>query len=135
MDASSNAALLYQNPSGHSVANTSLTTVTGWTTSFDVTSNCKASTGTFTAPSTGCYVFNAQLVWGAMSGAGASGQLISTVFVNGSATTLQGKAPPSNTTRTTNVMQVSEIVSATAGQTILLDAFENTGSSVAHQSR
>jgi hypothetical protein len=131
LQATSLAKVFATNTGAQSIPSGTNTAVTGWTTGFDVNSNFTASTGTFTAPATGYYVVTAQLAWGVMSGAGASGQLVATVYVNGSATNLQGKAPMSNTTQTTNTVQVSGIVSATAGQTIILDAFQNSGSSVA----
>jgi hypothetical protein len=130
LQATSLAKVFATNTSAQSIPTGTNTAVTGWTTGFDANSNFTASTGTFTAPTTGYYVVDAQLTWGAIAGAGAAGQLKVTVYVNGSPTTLQGFAPMSNTTQQTNVVQVSGIVSVTAGQTIALDAFQNSGSAV-----
>lgn len=128
------AKVFATNTSAQSIASGSNVAVTGWTTGFDANSNFNASTGTFTAPTTGYYVVTAQLAWGTMAGAGAGGLLKATVFVNGSATSLQGFAAMSSTTQQNNVVQVSGIVSASAGQTIVLNAVQNSGSAVALQS-
>lgn len=130
LQATSLAKVFATNTGAQSIPSGANTAVTGWTTGIDAKSNFTASTGTFTAPATGYYIVTAQLAWGAIAGAGAAGQLKATVYVNGSPTTLQGFAPISNTTPQTNVVQVSGIVSVTAGQTIVLDAFQNSGAAV-----
>lgn len=124
------AKVFATNTGAQSIPTGANTAVTGWTTGFDANSNFTASTGTFTAPVTGYYVVHAQLTWGVIAGAGAAGRIMAVVFVNGVATNLQGIAPMSNTTQQFNSVQVSGIVSVTAGQTIVLDAFQGSGSSV-----
>jgi hypothetical protein len=131
LQATSLAKVFATNTSAQSIPTGTNTTVTGWTTGFDANSNFTASTGLFTAPVTGYYVVHAQLTWGVIAGAGAAGRIMAVVFVNGVATNLQGIAPMSNTTQQFNSVQVSGIVSVTAGQTIALDAFQGSGSSVA----
>ncbi|HEX7906873.1 MAG TPA: hypothetical protein VF534_02105 [Paraburkholderia sp.] len=128
---SSLAKVFATNTSAQSIPAGTSTAVTGWTTGFDANSNFNASTGVFTAPATAYYVVSGQLLWGVMSGAGASNVLKAVVFANGSATNLAGIAGASNTTQQYNAVQVSGIVSLTSGQTIVLDAVQATGSSVA----
>lgn len=125
------AKVFATNTSAQSIPAGANTPVTGWTTGFDANSNFNASTGTFTAPATGYYVVSAQLLWGTMAGAGASNVLKAVVFANGSATNLVGITGASSTTQQFNSVQVSGIVSLTAGQTIVLNAVQATGSSVA----
>ncbi len=52
------------------------------------------------------------------------------VFANGAATALNGVAPMINATQQTNSVLVSGIVSVSAGRAIVLNAFQNSGSSV-----
>jgi hypothetical protein len=125
------AKVFATNTGAQSIPSATNTAVTGWTTGFDANSNFNASTGTFTAPATGFYVVSAQLTWGTISGAGASGVIKAVVFANGSATNLAGLAPMSNTTQQFNAVQVSGLVSLTAGQTIVLNGLQNSGASVA----
>jgi hypothetical protein len=130
LQATSLAKVYAANTSAQSIPSGTATVVTGWATGFDANSNFNASTGAFTAPATGYYVVDAQIAWGAIAGAGAAGQIKAIVNVNGSATSLQGIAPMSNTTQQTNSVQVSGIVSLTSGQTVTLSAFQNSGSAV-----
>jgi hypothetical protein len=125
------AKVFATNTSAQSIPAGANTPVTGWTTGVDVNSNFTASTGTFTAPATGYYVVSAQLLWGVMAGAGASNVLKAVIFANGAASNLVGIAGASSTTQQFNSVQVSGIVSLTAGQTIVLNAVQATGSSVA----
>lgn len=130
LNASGNDALLYSNISAQSIPNAAYTTVTGWTKTFDrVNANFNASTGVFTAPATGYYQVSAQLVFGANTGAvgTAYGAAISANSVQ-VAIGLQSRDAAGSAQ---NAIEVSAVVSLTAGQTIVLQAFQNTGAALA----
>ncbi|RQS63839.1 hypothetical protein [Burkholderia sp. Bp8984] len=118
------------NTSAQSIPNSAFTTVTTWTTSFDVNSNFTASTGTFTAPATGYYLVSAGVAWGTMTGAAGVGLALA-IFANG--TQVATGYLPYPTTSTFGVLPaaVSALVSLTSGQTIVVKAFQNSGGAVA----
>ncbi|HDR8986932.1 TPA: hypothetical protein QDA89_005932 [Burkholderia vietnamiensis] len=129
LSASGNDALLYNNSSAQSIPNNAATTITGWTKVSDrVNANFNASTGTFTAPATGYYKVDAQVTFA--SGAGiVGGSYLCQILVNGSAVAVGSKfsETTANVARSTSV---SAVVSMTAGQTLTIQAYQNSGSAV-----
>ncbi|HDR9048751.1 TPA: hypothetical protein QDA94_002982 [Burkholderia vietnamiensis] len=129
LSASGNDALLYNNSSAQSIPNNAATTITGWTKVSDrVNANFNPSTGTFTAPATGYYKVDAQVTFA--SGAGiVGGSYLCQILVNGSAVAVGSKfsETTANVARSTSV---SAVVSMTAGQTLTIQAYQNSGSAV-----
>jgi len=129
LNASGNDALLYTNTSGQSIPNTTLTTVTGWTKTYDrVNANFNASTGTFTATATGYYQVSAQLAFSANTG-GINTNVGANIVVNGVAVA-QGITFRNTATSTDEAVQVQAVVLVSSGQTITLQAFQSTGAAV-----
>lgn len=62
LKATSHARLSYTNANAQSFAASTAATVTNWTSIFDANSNFNATTGVFTAPSTGYYLVSGQLM-------------------------------------------------------------------------
>lgn len=127
LNASSNDAMLYQNSSGQSIPSGTNTTVTTWTKVYDrVNANFNASTGVFTAPVTGYYLVSAHLTFA--SAAGVAGTVVNvSVNVNGTIVAT-GQTAVNNTGTSTMSAQVSAIVLATSGQTIVIQAGQTSGS-------
>jgi hypothetical protein len=130
LSASGNDALMYQNSSAQSIPNATDTTVTGWTKVADrVNANFNSSTGVFTAPVTGYYQVLAQITFGPHAGsAGSNYQVI--IVANGVVVAIGTYLESAAVTAATGV-NVSANVSLTAGQTIVIQAEQNTGSAVA----
>lgn len=126
--ASAHAKVLANNTSAQSIPNNTFTTVTGWTTAFDLNTNFVAATGVFTAPSSGQYLVSAQIYYA--TAATAVGLIAAKIVANG-ADVLQGTYQIPNTTSATNVVQVNGLVSINAGQTIVLQAFQNSSAALA----
>lgn len=127
LSASGNDAMLYQNSSLQSIPSGANTTVTNWTKVYDrVNANFNASTGVFTAPSTGYYQVSAQLTYA--SAAGVAGTVVQAIVnVNGAAVAT-GQTAINNTGTSIMAASVSAVVLVTAGQTIVLQAQQNSGS-------
>ncbi len=131
LNASGNDALLYDNASGQSIANNTVTTVTGWTEVSDrVGANFNATTGTFTAPATGIYQVGGQITF-APTNAGVDQIFQARVVGNGVLLAL-GQVPQEVASSiTTSVIIPMTNVALSAGQTIVIQAYQNTGSAVA----
>lgn len=132
LSASGNDALMYSNTSGQSVPNNTATTVTGWTKTYDrLNSSFNASTGVFTAPATGYYNVSAQLFYAANTGAaGTNGDVY--IVANG-AIVAAGIYVRPVATSLAECATASAVVSLTAGQTIVIQANQNSGAAVALQ--
>jgi hypothetical protein len=122
LSAASNEKLFATNTHGQSVASSTSTTVTNWTTGFDVTSSFNATTGAFTVPTTGYYLVSAQIEYGS----NAAGTWAATIVLNGTtqATGVMGY------NATPEAVQVTAVLNCTSGQTITIVAFQTSGSSV-----
>lgn len=130
LSASGNDALVYQNSSGQSIPNATTTTVTNWTKLFDrVNSSFNATTGVFTAPATGYYRVSATAQF--TSTAGAVGNQLGWVVTANSAVVAQSPYFIEAANSTTRTVSVNTIVSLTAGQTMTLGLYQNTGSALA----
>lgn len=125
--ASGNDALFYQNTSAQSIANSTTTTVTTWTKVFDrLNANFNATTGTFTAPATAIYRVDMHLEFNA--GAGTVGAAYSCVVnANGTAVAQGLFRQEVSVAGVAKYCQVHTLVSLTSGQTILFQAFQNSG--------
>lgn len=127
--ASGNDALLYSTLAGQSVANGTATTITTWTKTFDrVNANFNATTGVFTAPATGYYLVDGQVAFSSHTGV-VGGQYSAVLNANG----VQVRVGSHNQETTASVpviVQVGAVVFLSAGQTLTLQAFQNTGSTL-----
>jgi hypothetical protein len=130
LSASGNDALLYQTTNALSVPNATATTVTTWTKVSDrVNANFNASTGVFTAPATGQYLVSAGLSFASGMTGGSTIAIAARIVANG--VTVAGPPVPVPATTTTAMgATVTAIVSLTAGQTIVVQAFQNSGAAV-----
>lgn len=129
LNASSNDALLYQTTNALSVPTASATTVPTWTKISDrVNANFNASTGTFTAPAAGQYQVSAGLTFGAMTGGAAVAMAVR--IVGNGVTLCQQQIAVGTSTTVAQTVTASCLVNLTAAQTIVVQAFQNSGSSV-----
>jgi hypothetical protein len=128
LSAAGNDALLYTNTSGQSFTSGTAATVTNWTKTFDrLNTNFVPTTGIFTAPATGYYAVSAQLVF-ATAVAGAIGDVFEAIIVANGTTVATGVVYSQQTgTTTPTSVSVEAVVSLTAGQTIVLQGFQNQG--------
>ncbi|MBR8007125.1 hypothetical protein [Burkholderia vietnamiensis] len=127
LNASGNDALLYTNTSGQSIANNTLATVTNWTKTSDrVNANFNASTGVFTAPATGWYQISGQLTFSGAAGV-VNAQYSAAIVANSVAVT-EGTVFQQSTSTTLVSVPFSAVVSLTSGQTLQVQAYQNTGS-------
>jgi len=124
-----NDALLYSNSAGQSISSGTQTTLTTWTKNFDrVNANFNASTGTFTAPATDYYQVSAQLCFA--SHVGVVNAQYSVAFVVGGSNVYVGSFYQESTSTDAVCVPASSIVTMTSGQTLVIQAFQNTGGSV-----
>lgn len=130
LGASGNDALLYQTTNAQSIPSGTATTVTTWTKVFDrLNANFNASTGVFTAPATGMYLVSAGLNYTANTG--AIGTLGGVFIVANGVTLIQGTYLRQTATTSTMIANASVLVSLSAGQTVVIQAIQNTGGAVA----
>lgn len=129
LNASSNDALFYSNISTQAIANATATTVTGWTLVSDrLGTSFNAATGVFTAPATGRYLVSGQLGFAAT--AGSVGTVIQGIIVANAVAIVTGETLIESTTVFGHSVQMpSTVVSLTAGQTVVIQAFQNIGAS------
>lgn len=129
LNASGNDALLYQTTNALSIPNNTATTVTTWTKVSDrVNTNFNAGTGVFTAPVTGQYWVAANLTYAVTTG--GSGIIQDVRIVGNGVTLAHNQLAVGVTTTVPQSVSVSGLVSLTAGQTIVIQAFQNSGSAV-----
>jgi len=128
LNATSNARLMYSKSSAQSLTGTAAA-ITGWTSTFDANSNFNASTGTFTAPSTGYYLVSGQIAI-VLSSPPVGSQTQATVMANGVsvATALHIAA---STAELESVLPFCVAVSLTAGQTVQIFGYSSTTFSTA----
>jgi hypothetical protein len=128
LNASGNDALVYSNTSGQSIPNNTATTITGFTKVVDrVNANFNAATGTFTAPATGYYQVSGAITFGTATGVSPSAYTIA-VVANG-VTVAQGRVDQGTTASVAVQVAIPlTVVSLAAGQTIIIQATQNTGS-------
>ncbi|WP_321944626.1 hypothetical protein [Burkholderia cenocepacia] len=130
LSASGNDALVYQNSSGQSIPNATTTTVTNWTKLFDrVNSSFNATSGVFTAPATGYYRVSASAQFAAT--AGAVGNQLGWVVTANAVVVAQSPYFIEAANSTARTVSVNTIVSLTAGQTMTLGLYQNTGAALA----
>lgn len=130
LNASSNDALLYTNISGQSFTSGTAATVTTWTKTFDrANANFNASTGVFTAPAAGYYQVSAQLCWVSAVGV-VSAAYQATIVANGTTVAI-GRFQQEATGTVAPSVQVSAVVSLTAGQTLVLQGLQASGAAYA----
>lgn len=130
VSASGNDALMYQNSSGQSIPNATTTTVTNWTKLFDrVNSSFNATTGVFTAPATGYYRVSATAQFAAT--AGSVGNQLGWVVTANSVVVAQSPYFIEAANSTQRTASVNTIVSLTAGQTMTVGLYQNTGAALA----
>lgn len=128
LSAVGNDVLMYVNTAGQTVANNTLTTVTTWTKTFDrLSANFNASTGTFTAPATGYYHIDGQITFATAVGV-VNSQYSVSIVANGVSVAVPTVYQQSTSTDALAV-PFSCDVSLSAGQTLLIQAYQNTGAS------
>lgn len=130
LSGSGNDVLLYTNTSGQTISASTATTITGWTKTFDrLNANFVASTGIFTAPATGFYEVDVQLVYSSLAATGVNNSFEVLIIAN-SVTVATGITYSQQTTTATAIsVQANAVVSLTSGQTIKIQAYQtNTGS-------
>jgi hypothetical protein len=130
LSASGNDALLYSNSSAQSIPNNAATTVTGWTKVYDRLSiNFNASTGVFTAPSAGFYHVDVAILFASTANVAATFRNV-TIVVNGTSL-IQGLVQVGTAATYDIGVVASGVVQVTAGQTIVIQALQTNGASVA----
>lgn len=132
LSASGNDALNYYNVTGQTVATSTSVTLTGFTKVYDrVNANFNTATGTFTAPAecsiTCYYQVSAQIVYASAVGV-VNAQYSASIVVNGSPV-CSGQSFQQSTSTEAITVPVSCVVAVTNGQTILIQAFQNSGAS------
>lgn len=130
LNASGNDALFYQDNNAQSIPNAAATTVTTWTKVSDrVNANFNASTGVFTAPATGQYLVSAGLTFASGMTGGSTIAISTRIIANGVTLAANPVQVPATTTVAIS-STVTAIASLTAGQTIVIQAFQNSGAAV-----
>jgi hypothetical protein len=126
LSASGNDALMYQCSNAQSFASGTAATVTTWTQVFDrVNTNFVAATGIFTAPAAGIYHVAAQLTFA--SAANVVGTAVEATIVANGVAVATGATWEEATGTTANTVSVAADVSIAAGQTIVIQGFQNSG--------
>jgi hypothetical protein len=127
LNAAGNDALMYTNGSAQSIPNNALTTVTTWTKVTDrVNANFNASTGVYTAPATGYYQVSGQLTYSSATGVVGTQYTVG-INVNGTVIA-EGTMFQQSTSATSVSVPFSAVVSLSSGQTLQIQAFQNSGS-------
>ena len=130
LNASGNDALEYGNTSGQSIPNNSAATITGWTKVSDrLNANFNASTGVFTAPASGAYLVTTKLAFSAAA-TGVGDQYSVTIIANGGIVD-NGQYFAETAASIGRVVRASAVVNLVAGQTVSIQAFQNSGAAIA----
>ena len=127
LNSTGNDALMYDNASVQSLPSATATTITTWTKVYDrLSTNFAASTGIFTAPAAGFYhvdvivtLVSALLV--------ANDSFVINILVNGTPV-IEGFATMQAAATAPLSVQASGVVQLALGQTITVQATQNTGS-------
>jgi hypothetical protein len=126
LNSTGNDALMYGNSSGQSLTSGAAATITNWTKIYDrLSANFVAATGVFTAPQAGFYHVDAILTL-ASAATVAGTELEVNIQVNG-VTQIQGFYAMLSVSTVPVSVQASGVVQLTAGQTISIQGFQNTG--------
>jgi hypothetical protein len=126
LSASGNDALHYNNTNGQTISTSSQTTVTNWTSVFDrLGTNFNATTGVFTAPATGYYNVQAQIVFGSHTGA-VNAQYSAIIVANASNFAI-GSVFQQSISSDNVAVTVNSVVSLTSGQTLSIAAYQTSG--------
>lgn len=134
LSSTSNDSLFYKNSSGQSFSTNTTTIVTGWTKVTDrVNSNFNAATGVFTAPNTGEYFVSAGIEYSS-STPSASNEQYDVIVVANSVQLCAGKTWTQSTSATAEQAVVGCIAEISSGQTITVQAFQTSGSTVTQNS-
>lgn len=129
LGASGNDALLYQNSNSQTVTTATLTTITNWTKVSDrVNANFNATTGTFTAPATGQYLVSASVAFAAVAGVVGTDIEIH-LIANGTDIASGQYMVPTTNSYNHQVELPATLVSLTSGQTVVIQAYQNSGAS------
>lgn len=127
LNATGNDALLYFTTNGQSIPSSTLTTVTTWTKTFDrVNANFAASTGIFTAPATGYYQVSGQFVF--LGAVGVVGAQYSAAMIANGVSVATASFFQESTSSDPVMVPFSAVIQLNAGQTFVVQAFQNTGS-------
>jgi hypothetical protein len=130
LNASGNDSLTYGNTSGQSIPNNSSTTITGWTEVFDrLGVNFNASTGVFTAPTTGYYNISSGISF-TQSTPSTTNEVFSLNVIANSQNLCNGADYIQATSDVSHTASASCNVFLTASQTAFVQAYQNSGSSV-----
>lgn len=114
------------NTSGQTIANNTLTTLTGWTTAFDTTSMFAASTGIYTVPVTGYYQVCGGMGYNSATWAAATACLL-IIFQNSSPMFESVRTLDGAVTTTIFPPTVSGLLFCKAGDTISLQVLQAQG--------
>lgn len=125
LTSSTNAKMRAINNSGQSLGSGTVTTITGWTGVFDVTSSFVAATGVFTVPDTGFYDVSAALSFTPATSTAAS-TFRALISVNGTAVAA-GDMVGEVATSEGHATQVNCLLSCTAGDLITIQGLQTSG--------
>lgn len=130
LSSSSASKVFATNTSAQSVATATLTTLTGWTTTFDANSDFTASTGIFTAPRAGYYHVSASVQFVGTTWTAAQSEIIS-ISKNGTTIAQVQIFVPANYSGSYSSAPITALISCVATDTITIRVFQNSGASLA----
>lgn len=129
LSASGNEALTYGNTSGQSIPNNTATDITNWTKIVDrLNANFNATTGVYTAPATGYYLISAQIIYSSIAPAAIGDQFNLYLLINGSVVVVSSHFSETVSANFQPVSMVGRLHFLNAGDTVKLQAFQNSGS-------
>ncbi|MBF3825415.1 hypothetical protein ISF98_29175 [Burkholderia pseudomallei] len=129
LSASGNEALTYGNASGQSIPNNTATDITNWTKIVDrLNANFNATTGVYTAPATGYYLISAQIIYSSIAPAAIGDQFNLYLLINSSVVVVSSHFSETVSANFQPVSMVGRLHFLNAGDTVKLQAFQNSGS-------
>ncbi|VBK79251.1 hypothetical protein [Burkholderia pseudomallei] len=129
LSASCNEALTYGNASGQSIPHNTATDITNWTKIVDrLNANFNATTGVYTAPATGYYLISAQIIYSSIAPAAIGDQFNLYLLINGSVVVVSSHFSETVSANFQPVSMVGRLHFLNAGDTVKLQAFQNSGS-------
>ncbi|OMT68726.1 hypothetical protein AQ764_14200 [Burkholderia pseudomallei] len=129
LSASGNEALTYGNASGQSIPNNMATDITNWTKIVDrLNANFNATTGVYTAPANGYYLISAQIIYSSIAPAAIGDQFNLYLLINGSVVVVSSHFSETVSANFQPVSMVGRLHFLNAGDTVKLQAFQNSGS-------